>query len=135
MPKPGFYKSNVDVALSDQKHKVGIGAAVTNNKGDIVAVMSSFFYGNLSPLLAEAKALLWAVHWCMSVRFPLDCIASDCLLLVRRVKHRWKDNSIFSDLVDQILSCLSFFPFAAVIRESRDHNVISHNLAKAALRL
>ncbi|KAF4403471.1 hypothetical protein G4B88_008117 [Cannabis sativa] len=135
MPKPGSFKLNVDAALSDHLRKVGIGAAVTKSKGEIVAAMSSFFDGILPPLLAEAKALLWAVHWCMAVRFPLDCIASDCLLLVKRVKHCWKDNSVFSDLVDQILSCLSFFPNAAIIHESRNHNVLSHNLANAAVRL
>uniref|UniRef100_A0A803Q2V3 Reverse transcriptase domain-containing protein n=1 Tax=Cannabis sativa TaxID=3483 RepID=A0A803Q2V3_CANSA len=87
MPEPGFYKSNVDVALSDQKHKVGIGAAVTNSKGDIVAAMSSFFMAICPPYWRKQKP------------------------------------------------CFGLYIGASVIHESRDHNVISHNLAKAALRL
>uniref|UniRef100_A0A803PBG8 RNase H type-1 domain-containing protein n=1 Tax=Cannabis sativa TaxID=3483 RepID=A0A803PBG8_CANSA len=136
IPKPCYFKLYVDVALNDHKHKVGIGAVVTNSKGDIVASMSSPFDGILSPLFAEAKVLLWALRRCMVVRFPLDCIASDCQLLVHRVKHRWKDKSALSDVVEQILSCLSFFfPSAAVIQVPRNHNVMSHNLVKAAIRL
>ncbi|KAF4370206.1 hypothetical protein F8388_007347 [Cannabis sativa] len=83
-PKPGYFKLNVDDALNDQMHKVGIVAVVTNSKGDIVDAMSSPFDGNLSPLLAEAKALLCGLRWCIVVR---------------------------------------------------DHNVMSHNLAKGAIRL
>ncbi|KAF4404495.1 hypothetical protein G4B88_005881 [Cannabis sativa] len=53
---------HANVALNDHEHKVGIGAVVTNSKGDIVASMSSPFDGILSPLFAEAKVLLWALR-------------------------------------------------------------------------
>ncbi|KAF4367784.1 hypothetical protein F8388_016607 [Cannabis sativa] len=61
-PKEGSFKLLVDAAISTQLQKVGIGASVFDNKVDIVATMSSPCDGDLSPLLAEAKALLWALR-------------------------------------------------------------------------
>ncbi|XP_060961728.1 uncharacterized protein LOC133031949 [Cannabis sativa] len=134
-PKPGYFKLNVDAALNNHMQKIGICATVSNSNGEVVAALSSSLNGTLTPLLAEAKALLIALRWCAAVRFSLDCVASDCLILVNRLKNRWKDNSSFSDLVQQILPCLSTFPNAALIHVSRNHNVPTHNLAKAGVRL
>uniref|UniRef100_A0A803QAI5 RNase H type-1 domain-containing protein n=1 Tax=Cannabis sativa TaxID=3483 RepID=A0A803QAI5_CANSA len=134
-PKQGYFKLHVDAALNNHLQKTGLGAAVFNSQGDVVAALSSPLIGTSSPLLAEAKALLIALRWCAAVRFPLDCVASDCLNLVHRLKNRWKDNSYFSDLVQQILPCLSSFPTAALIHVPRNCNVTAHTLAKAAIRL
>ncbi|KAF4346257.1 hypothetical protein G4B88_017314 [Cannabis sativa] len=125
---------SLQLLLSNQLQKIGIGASVFDSKGDIVATMSSPCDGVLPPLLAEAKALLWALRWCIAVEFPLDRIETDSQLLVRKVRHRWKDKSPLFDLVNQIKACPSFFPYAAVSYVPRNHNAVSHSLAKAAFR-
>ncbi|KAF4381223.1 hypothetical protein G4B88_015489 [Cannabis sativa] len=98
-PKPGCFKLHVDAALNNHLQKIGIGAAVFNSKGEVVAALSSPLNGTLTPLLAEAKALLIALRWCVAVRFPLDCVASDCLILVNRIL-RSQDPTKFLNLVD-----------------------------------
>ncbi|KAF4357323.1 hypothetical protein F8388_002831 [Cannabis sativa] len=112
-PKVGSFKLLVDAAISNQLQKIGIGASVFDSKSDIVATMSSPCDGVLPPLLAKAKALLWVLRWCIAVEFPLDRIETDSQLLVRKVRHRWKDKSPLFDLVNQIKACLSFlFPMS-----------------------
>ncbi|XP_060962319.1 uncharacterized protein LOC115696532 [Cannabis sativa] len=100
-PKVGSFKLLVDAAISNQLQKIGIGASVFDSKSDIVATMSSPCDGVLPPLLAKAKALLWVLRWCIAVEFPLDRIETDSQLLVRKVRHRWKDKSPLFDLASE----------------------------------
>uniref|UniRef100_A0A803Q6T4 Reverse transcriptase n=1 Tax=Cannabis sativa TaxID=3483 RepID=A0A803Q6T4_CANSA len=58
VPRPGCYKLSVDVAMNDRRHKIGIEAAMRNHRGEVVAALSTSFDGKVSPLLAEAKALV-----------------------------------------------------------------------------
>ncbi|KAF4379021.1 hypothetical protein F8388_022108 [Cannabis sativa] len=93
-PKQGYFKLHVDAALNNHLQKTGIGAAVFNNQGEVVAALSSPLIGTSTPLLAEAKALLIALRWCAAVRFPLDCVASDCLILVNSLINEDAKNAV-----------------------------------------
>ncbi|KAF4349730.1 hypothetical protein F8388_024452 [Cannabis sativa] len=79
---PGYYKLSVDTIVDNSRSKIGIGAAVRNFRGEVVAALSSPLNGNLSPLLVEAKALVSALNWCLTVKFPLSVIESDCNLSI-----------------------------------------------------
>ncbi|KAF4391613.1 hypothetical protein G4B88_030764 [Cannabis sativa] len=121
-----------DPTLKDSliwESKIGIVATVRNFRGEVVAALSSPLNGNLSPLLAEAKALVSTLNWCTAVKFPLSVVESDYKVLIGKVKHKWKGKSALLDLVSQIVSILSNFPTIIVHHVSRQFNVASHKLA------
>uniref|UniRef100_A0A803NH33 RNase H type-1 domain-containing protein n=1 Tax=Cannabis sativa TaxID=3483 RepID=A0A803NH33_CANSA len=116
---PSYYKLSVDAVADNSRSKIGIGATVRNFSGEAVVALSSPLNGNLSPLLAEAKALVSTLNWCTAVKFPLSVVESDYKVLIGKVKHKWKDKSALSDLVSQIVSILSNFPTIIVHHVSR----------------
>ncbi|KAF4362630.1 hypothetical protein G4B88_026192 [Cannabis sativa] len=83
-----------------------------------------------TPIYAEAKALQATLSWCVVVHFPIEATELDCQVLVNKIKHKWKDRSSFSDLVQLVKNSLSLFPNVSLNHISRNDNVSAHNLAR-----
>ncbi|KAF4352920.1 hypothetical protein G4B88_030171 [Cannabis sativa] len=61
------HQFSVDAAVDNSRNKIGISVAVWNSSGEVVAAISSPLNGNLSPIMAEAKALATALNWCLII--------------------------------------------------------------------
>ncbi|MCH91002.1 ribonuclease H protein [Trifolium medium] len=64
-----------------------MGACIRNERGDFVAVFSSFRDGIFTPADAEAWGLLQGLEWLATLGYSKVIIEMDCKMVVNDVKH------------------------------------------------
>uniref|UniRef100_A0A803QJ15 Reverse transcriptase domain-containing protein n=1 Tax=Cannabis sativa TaxID=3483 RepID=A0A803QJ15_CANSA len=124
-----------DAALDINLKKHSLGVVVQNDQDQVIADIIAPVIGNVSPEIAEAKALLLALEWANIVNLPVSVMESDCKSLVDKVNSSFCNNSVISDLVSRIRHLLSFSPALALSYVPREFNKMAHNCARVGLGL
>uniref|UniRef100_A0A803QB34 RNase H type-1 domain-containing protein n=1 Tax=Cannabis sativa TaxID=3483 RepID=A0A803QB34_CANSA len=132
---PSRYKINTDAAIDINLKKHSLGVVVRDAQDQVIAGIIAPAIGNVSPEIAEAKALLLALEWAQSVNLPVDVVESDCKSLVDKVNGSFSNYSVMSDFVVRIRHLLSFNPTCILSYVPRELNKLAHNCARAGLGL
>ncbi|XP_042944727.1 uncharacterized protein LOC122278613 [Carya illinoinensis] len=132
-PPPNVFKSNWDAAIDKGKSKLGIGVAVRDLEGQIVATLCSSLDLDLDPLLDEAVAARRATSFCAELGLSDIILEGDSLAVVKVVQHRedsWSSSGVVLRDVKLLLSRTRHWSIQYVPREV---NVLAHHLAKFGL--
>ncbi|KAM6545112.1 hypothetical protein CsatB_025848 [Cannabis sativa] len=132
---PYRYKINTDAALDINLKKHSLDVVVRNAQDQVIAGIIAPVIGNVSPEIAEAKAILLALEWAQSVNLPVNVVESDCKSLVDKVNGSFCNYSVMSDLVVRIRHLLSFGPAFILSYVPRELDKMAHNCARAGLGL
>uniref|UniRef100_A0A803PF09 RNase H type-1 domain-containing protein n=1 Tax=Cannabis sativa TaxID=3483 RepID=A0A803PF09_CANSA len=134
-PVGNSLKMNVDAAVNITDKKLGIGAVVRNNQGEVIAAFSKPSQGCFRSDEMEAKALFHSLIWATKHQLPLALVETDALRVSSALNSFHRDLSYFSDLIDDVRCLLSSFPGVTVAHVRRQANQAAHGLAKYALEL
>lgn len=93
----------MDATIDKENHRVGLGAMIRNDKGDIVAITirSSNFNEDVSfaEAEAEAEAIEWGMQVAASAGLRIVILESDCQLVIDLVNNRkGSKTEIFGDI-------------------------------------
>lgn len=77
-PPPGFMKCNTDAATFQEVCKTGVSAVIRDSSGEFMVCRIQCYYEILEAREAEAKALLEAVHWTISMELQHIIFETDC---------------------------------------------------------
>lgn len=104
-PPMGWIKLNTD-GSHNSVDSIGAGGIIRDSNGKIMMAFAKYL-GIGSSNLAEAKAIIYGLQWCISHRFQSIILESDSLIIVNMIKGKsntaWQlQNSI--DAITQMLS-------------------------------
>uniref|UniRef100_A0A803P5C9 RAB6-interacting golgin n=1 Tax=Cannabis sativa TaxID=3483 RepID=A0A803P5C9_CANSA len=71
-----------DAAIDTSRKRYSIGAVVMNSSNQVIAGFVKPFEGCVSPVIAEAKAILQALQWVTCIHLPVDVLKTDCKSIV-----------------------------------------------------
>uniref|UniRef100_A0A803QFF3 Reverse transcriptase domain-containing protein n=1 Tax=Cannabis sativa TaxID=3483 RepID=A0A803QFF3_CANSA len=134
-PVGNSLKMNVDAAVNITDKKLGIGAVVRNNQGEVIAAFSKPSQGCFRSDEMEAKALFHSLIWATKHQLPLALVETDALRVSSALNSFHRDLSYFSNLIDDVRCLLSSFLGVTVAHVRRQANQAAHGLAKYALEL
>ena len=95
---------NIDATISVDDHSIGIGAAIRNSHGQVMAALAKKVNGAWSPKLVEAKALALSLLWAICLN--LQIMESDALAIVNYLNKKSLDIIEFHDLLIDV--CIFF---------------------------
>lgn len=132
-PPEGWVKVNVDTALFAESKKMDIGLVIRDHNGSFLAACRQSRNWVTEPELAEAIALIYAVHFVSSLPYHKVLLASDCLSVIQKLQSNGRDRSLVASVIQDIkqemrLSSIDF----SFIHVSRCCNVVAHVLARSA---
>lgn len=107
LPKPPWYKVNMDGATFDQQKETGVRIVIWDHLGAVVVALSKKLTAPLGAFEVEAKAIEEAVEfsWDMGIR---DCVfESDALVLVTNAMLRLTDPPYLQVSLCPVQSCTS----------------------------
>uniref|UniRef100_A0A803Q724 Reverse transcriptase domain-containing protein n=1 Tax=Cannabis sativa TaxID=3483 RepID=A0A803Q724_CANSA len=108
LPSEGDFQIFTDAAIDLNRQKYSIGVVVINHSGQVVAGLAKPFSGCVSPMVAEAKAVVHALQW---------------------------GYSSVDDLTVCIKNLLSLRPSLRLAHVNREFNTIAHRVAKWGIGL
>ncbi|XP_042956310.1 uncharacterized protein LOC122292152 [Carya illinoinensis] len=132
-PPVGRYKLNWDAALDTSRGLTGIGALVRDWNGKVLGSVRTYRQLNLSPLSAEAYALMVAIQFCKDHGFTNIICEGDSLQVVRKMKSFEEDWSQEGLIIEDAKTLLKSFSYWDIIHTKRDSNMAADLLAKDAL--
>ncbi|XBI94371.1 hypothetical protein VPH35_031019 [Triticum aestivum] len=111
---------NIDAAVFSQSQRLGIGIVIRNHMGVEV-----------NPELAEAIAMRCAMEFAEEAGFQSIVVASDCEILVTKVKNVAMDRSRIGAITFDIKSRASKFVSCLFTHINRPCNEAAHVLARS----
>ncbi|KAM6571920.1 hypothetical protein CsatA_016000 [Cannabis sativa] len=135
VPLEGAFQIFTDAAIDVQRKKYSIGAVVLNHSHQVVAGLAKPFTGCVSPMVAEAKAVVLALQWASSIHLLVDILRTDCKSIVDKLYSCTQGCSILDDLIVCIKNLLSPCPNLRVVHVNREYNTLAHSVAKWGLGL
>ncbi|KAM6597211.1 uncharacterized protein LOC133034424 [Cannabis sativa] len=130
LPSEGAFHIFTDAVVDLNRQKYSIGAVVLNHSGQVVAGLAKPFSGCVSPMVAEAKAVVHALQWAYSIFLPVDVLKTDCKSIVDRFYSCTQGCSSIDDLIVCIKNLLSLRPSLRLAHVNREFNTIAHRVAK-----
>ncbi|XP_073017991.1 uncharacterized protein [Primulina eburnea] len=131
-PPSGFMKCNIDAAIFKEARKTGVAAIIPDSNGDFMISRMHNCYGILEVREAEAKALLDAILWVVSLDLQNVLFETDSKLVVDAIASNLADRSEFGSIVAACCSLLYQEPSYEVRFARRQANMAAHTLARAA---
>ena len=134
-PPIGYYKVNVDAAVSNKDQMAGLGAVIKDSGGKIVAagISQAHLRGNVSYTEAEAEALQWGLKVTREAGLNSVIIETDCLEVAELINNtKGSKTEIFWTIAD-IRNQRRDYQKVIVQHVSRNCNAYAHCLAKFAL--
>ena len=131
-PPLGFVKLNVVAAIAQNSSALAVVAR--NEQGAVLKAWSKFM-PNRTPIAAEAKAILWALHLARGENWRMIIVESDAKICINSILDhigcpQWAISSLVSDiwlLEKSFVSCLFFWV-------KRSGNAATHEAAKYTLQ-
>ncbi|XP_050259045.1 uncharacterized protein LOC126704050 [Quercus robur] len=131
-PPSEAYKLNFDAALFSDLGRIGIGAVIRNEKGEVMAAMtacgSAIYTSEEAELLACRRALEFAVD----AGFYKLIIEGDNSNVTHVISSSAENNSLFGNIVDDIRHLIRGLHWSAVCCIRRGENRVAHALAQHA---
>uniref|UniRef100_A0A803PJH0 Reverse transcriptase domain-containing protein n=1 Tax=Cannabis sativa TaxID=3483 RepID=A0A803PJH0_CANSA len=127
------FTAGLDAALyfkfgSDNYHRLP-------SEGQVVAGLAKAFSGCVSPMVAEAKAVVHALQWAYSICLPVDVLKTDCKYIVDKLHYGTQGCSSVDDLIVCIKNLLSIRSSLRLAHVNREFNTIAHRVAKWGIGL
>ncbi|XP_041011376.1 uncharacterized protein LOC121255167 [Juglans microcarpa x Juglans regia] len=134
-PLKGFFKLNLDAALSKVHYKVGISVIIRDWEGKIRATLRMKRDLFLNPFLAEvvAVAALHATLFCQDVGFKYIILEGDALQGVQGIQNSAEVGTSTCMIMADTRSMLANFDSWSVQHIERNKNKAAHALGKEAL--
>ncbi|XP_057426348.1 uncharacterized protein LOC130719758 [Lotus japonicus] len=117
-PAVDVVKVNVDAAVGRDK-MAGFGMVARDNAGEVLAAAAKFPTLALSPIVAEALSLRWAMELSVDLGFRRVQFETDCLPLFQAWKKANGTSYIFSIIYDcrSLFSAFDYVDFSFVRRQ------------------
>ena len=129
-PPDGSMLVNVDAATFSQSARTDFGVVIRDHRGRVQAAHRGYFERIQIPEVAEAMALRQALILANNLGIRNIMVASDCLLLINKVKGLGFDRSPIGAIVHDIRKCATKFVSCTFIHVNRTCNEAAHVLAK-----
>ncbi|XP_074305585.1 uncharacterized protein LOC141640801 [Silene latifolia] len=128
VPPVDFVKINVD-AGSKYGAGVSVGLVCRDDRGKVlwgISVVHDFLW---EPHIAEASAVFEGLSEAAGRGHIKIVVESDCLTVIDALRRKAKGRSMFSLLLDDILSLCNSFGSVLWSHTSRVNNMVAHSLA------
>ncbi|XVF26524.1 hypothetical protein REPUB_Repub14bG0024300 [Reevesia pubescens] len=123
-------KINFDDAIFTDLKATGIGVAIRDSAGDVLALLSCKSQGIFDPFIAECLALQRALTFALEIGIYEAEIEGDSPLTITAVKNENIDHSIAEGIIESIKDLLGNFSKFRLKHVKRDGNLVAHTLAK-----
>ena len=127
------YKVNFDAALFENLGCVGIGMAVWDSDGAIIAALSQRIPLLLSVEMAEAMAVRRAVLFVQEMCLSKVLVEGDCLRVVSAMNSLVCCNTLYGNVIEESRCQANQFQACKFIHVRRGGNKLVHALARRAV--
>ncbi|KAK9993954.1 hypothetical protein SO802_023657 [Lithocarpus litseifolius] len=133
-PRAGWYKVNVDGAISSYSGSCGVGVVIRNEKGQLMGALSKRIQLPLGPLEVEAKAMEEGIHLARDLSLKEIIIEGGAKQVVMAISDTGSAPSSICKLIEGMRLWLLQFKSWTVshIGSRRNGNMVAHQLAKHA---
>lgn len=131
-PPDGFWMLNSDASCSSSTPATGLGILIRDKNGKIKAASSIHLEFNLSPLLAELKAVVEGMHLASSLGCSNLIVASDCQMAINFINKKSTSWCEVEAVVENIWSLKGAFNSIDFIFVPRKCNESADCVAKYA---
>ena len=131
-PPPEEFKLNFDVAVFSDSGRIGYGAIIRNEKGEVMAAMTT-----PGPMVrtsdeAELLACRRAIEFAVDVGFSRLIVEGDNINVIHAISSSVENTSPFGDVVDDIRHLLRSLQWVSVCCIRRGGNQVAYALAQYA---
>ncbi|XVF16185.1 hypothetical protein REPUB_Repub10bG0010000 [Reevesia pubescens] len=134
-PRTGNAKINVDAATFIDLKEIGIGVAIRDCEGEVLALLSKRVKAPTDPYIAESIALLEALTFALEIGIRNVEVEGDSLLTVRAVESSGMDHSVAGGIIEAVKKLIPGFNYFKLRHTKRLKNVVAHILAKHSKEL
>ena len=112
-PPVGVFKVNFDVALFENIGSAGIGVAIRDSDGEIIAALSQRIPLPFSVEMAEAMAARRALLFAQELSLYKVMMEGDCLRVVSALNSSVSCNTMYGNVVEETRCQVSKFHFCS----------------------
>ncbi|XP_074306091.1 uncharacterized protein LOC141641319 [Silene latifolia] len=127
-PRDGYVKLNVDTGVKDGEG-VTTGVVCRDVRGEVLWGLAVGRVQQWEVHVAEACAVLDGLEEAVRRGVRLVEVESDCLQVIEAIKRKTMRRSMFSLLIEDILTCSAQFQSVTWLHVSRSNNCVAHALA------
>ncbi|CAN0916153.1 Putative ribonuclease H protein At1g65750 [Linum grandiflorum] len=131
-PPLSYVKCNTDAAYFTTLGKVGLGACIRDEVGNLLWYRTVCKRGGSCSKENEALAVWEGMKWCMEIGFDRVIFESDAQVVVDELGREVEDRREFGDIIRRCRSILLSKPGYSVCFVRRDGNQVAHRLAQQA---
>jgi ribonuclease HI len=133
-PRMEWIKANWDAAVAKKMGHVGIGVVLRDSLGHMIRAESAMFVGGLDLAVAEAKAVLHAIHVCRAMGLSKVHFEGDAKIVVDSVNSGMMDTGWMGHLIADIKLEIQAFDEWQLSFIGREGNKVAHLLANYAVK-
>jgi ribonuclease HI len=134
-PPPGIYKVNWDIAINHSEKRMGVGAAIRDNEGSVIAALCKPIMAIHEPAAAEATTALSAVEFCKEVGIQDILLEGDSMLVVTAINDSRPNWLRYGQIIDDVKMVLNSLRKWSSRHIKREANSAAHGLAKYTTRI
>ncbi|KAL5827457.1 hypothetical protein ACOSQ4_019254 [Xanthoceras sorbifolium] len=134
-PPLGIYKINSDAAINSVDFCIGLGFVVRDAEGFVLAAGAQPLQFCVSPLVAEAMAILRGIQFASEMGISPIMVESDSLSVINIITSHAFPLSDVGVVISDIYRSIEALNDFKIIFASRQANSVAHGLAKLALSL
>jgi ribonuclease HI len=106
----GWVKVNCDASLNLAMFRVGLGVAIRDHDGCLIAAKSLSIEGAVDPEAVEATTFIHGVSLCRSLGFQKLILEGDAKVVVNALLSKHVNKSHFGHIIDELRVSLHAFP-------------------------
>ncbi|XVF19088.1 hypothetical protein REPUB_Repub11eG0080100 [Reevesia pubescens] len=129
-PSLGNAKINFDAAIFNDLDAIGIGVAIRDSDGEVLALLSCKKWGLADPFVAECFALKEALKFALEIGIREVEVEGEYMLTVCAIKNSHVDHSIAAGIVESSKDQIPSFNKFKIRHVKRAGNAVAHSLAK-----